>query len=299
MTFDEFIKKWNGKGIDFDGAYGDQCMDLMHQYCVEVLGLSDGRILAASAAKDVYLNFANIFGNQYFDQIKNTPTGIPQKGDIILWGTGLGPDGHVAIFVGGDANKFKSFDQNFPIGSKCHLQDHNYTGLLGWLHPKNSNPEIDLQAELDKTRQERDTNWNLYQECLGKEADYQKQINDLQNANITLNAKIAAMGKAIKEDAIEDSDTGKQLLEATAKLQDAQKDLDFIAYTVGVAPYDFQRTLAGIEALKIPTEEAVKPVLKERNELYRLFFEQGLALYKRFRPPEGFLTKIINWILRR
>ena len=39
MTFDEFIAKWNGKGIDLDYAYGDQCMDLMHQYIVEVLGL--------------------------------------------------------------------------------------------------------------------------------------------------------------------------------------------------------------------------------------------------------------------
>lgn len=133
MTFDEFVTKWNGKGIDFDGAYGDQCMDLMHQYVVEVLGLSDGRILAAPAAKYVYLNFSTIYGNQYFERIANTPTGVPQKGDIVLWD---GYYGHVAIFKEGNVNNFRSFDQNYPVGSKCHIQYHNYTNVLGWLRFK-------------------------------------------------------------------------------------------------------------------------------------------------------------------
>jgi len=136
MTLQEFITKWNGKGIDFDGAYGDQCMDLMHQYHVEVLGIIDYRTLAAPAAKDVYLQFETRFNHDLFEKIANTPTGVPNPGDIVLWGTGIGPYGHVAVFVSGDANSFKSFDQNWPVDSKCHLQDHNYTGVLGWLRFK-------------------------------------------------------------------------------------------------------------------------------------------------------------------
>lgn len=136
MTFDNFIAKWNGRGIDFDGYYGDQCMDLMHQYCVEVLGLTDGRILAAPSAKDVYLNYPKTFGSQYFTQIANTPTNVPQKGDIIFWGTGIGPYGHVAIFRDGNVNSFNSFDQNFPTGSKCKIVKHDYRGVLGWLRLK-------------------------------------------------------------------------------------------------------------------------------------------------------------------
>jgi hypothetical protein len=31
---------------------------------------------------------------------------------------------------------FTSFDQNWPLNSLCHFQNHNYTGVLGWLHPK-------------------------------------------------------------------------------------------------------------------------------------------------------------------
>ncbi len=142
ITFDpDFINKWNGKGIDFDGYYGDQCMDLMHQYIVEVLGYTDGRILAAPTAKDVYLNFNNMFGKEYFTKIDNTPTGVPQKGDIVFWNASPGNTaGHVAIFKDGDVNAFNSFDQNYPTGSKCHIQNHNYNYVLGWLRGKPNTP---------------------------------------------------------------------------------------------------------------------------------------------------------------
>lgn len=134
MSFDQFISKWNGRGIDFDGYYGDQCMDLMHQYLSEVLGLTDGRILAAPNAKTVYTNFANVFGHERFERIANTPNGVPQKGDIVFWGNGTA--GHVAIYRDGNVYSFTSFDQNYPTGSKCHLQKHDYTGVLGWLRIK-------------------------------------------------------------------------------------------------------------------------------------------------------------------
>ena len=60
MTLDEHIAKWQGKPIDFDGAYGFQCMDLMHQYVYEVLGITDRSVLAAPIARLVYQNFINI-----------------------------------------------------------------------------------------------------------------------------------------------------------------------------------------------------------------------------------------------
>lgn len=146
ISFDSFISKWTNRGIDFDGAYGDQCMDLMHQYIVEVLGLADPRILAAAYARYVFERFDSMVGRDKFTAIKNTPTGIPQKGDIVLWGAPYGSfidtngrvqyAGHVAIFVEGNVNRFKSFDQNWPAGSKCHLQEHSYDGVIGWLRFK-------------------------------------------------------------------------------------------------------------------------------------------------------------------
>lgn len=128
MTTQEFFDKWNNKGIDFDGYYGFQCMDLAHQYAVEVVGID---IHPAPAAKDVWNE--TIDG---YDKIENTPEGVPTRGDIVIWGTGVGAYGHIAVFDHGDQNSFTSFDQNWPLNSLCHYQNHNYNGVLGWFHPQ-------------------------------------------------------------------------------------------------------------------------------------------------------------------
>ncbi len=39
MTLDEFVKKYLGKKVDYDGQYGAQCVDLFRQYCKDVLGI--------------------------------------------------------------------------------------------------------------------------------------------------------------------------------------------------------------------------------------------------------------------
>lgn len=135
MTLQEYIDKYNGQGIDVDNAFGYQCVDNMHRYIQEVLGLTNLSILAGPSAKDIYNSFPNIVGFQYFNKIDNTPTGVPKPGDIMFWGTKVGKYGHVAIFKDGNADSFISFDQNFPLGSVCHLQPHNYNGVVGWLRP--------------------------------------------------------------------------------------------------------------------------------------------------------------------
>lgn len=135
ITFDQFVAKYTGVGIDTDGYYGYQCMDLMHKYCQEVLGLQDLRILAASNAKSVYLNFNNVFGHELFEKIDNTPTGVPLKGDIVFYGNY--PDGHVDVFIQGDVNSYRSFSQNLPTGSLSNTINHpNYANVLGWLRYK-------------------------------------------------------------------------------------------------------------------------------------------------------------------
>ena len=102
-----------------------QCTDLGNAYIRDVLGL---RIIEWTNAVD----FPSKAGDKY-EYIKNTPTGVPQAGDLMIWGKS---PGHIAIFVSGDTNKFTSFDQNWPVKSPSHLQEHTYTNVLGWLHPK-------------------------------------------------------------------------------------------------------------------------------------------------------------------
>ena len=135
MIIDEFFQKYNGKGVDFDGFYGYQCMDLYQQYNKEVIS---GPHLPANAYQ-VWNNFPR----DLYTKIENTPEGVPQLGDVIIWNKNTGGGyGHIAVFKEGNANSFLSFDQNWPVGSICHFQNHNYTNVLGWLRP---NPAIITQ----------------------------------------------------------------------------------------------------------------------------------------------------------
>jgi len=136
MTLDDFIKKYDGKGIDFDGKFSTQCVDLYRQYVKEVLGFPQSP--PVEGAKDIW----DTYLPEYYKRIENTPYGVPEKGDIVIWGTKIGKYGHVAIFLEGDAKKFKSFDQNYPTGTLCHIQEHTYTGVLGWLRPIVKSMEI-------------------------------------------------------------------------------------------------------------------------------------------------------------
>lgn len=129
MTTSEFFTKWNGKSLDFDGFYGYQCMDLYQQYNKDVVVAP---YVPSPFAKDVWNNYPKNF----YTRIANTPNGVPQKGDVVIWGGGVnGGAGHIAVFYQGNVYSFTSFDQNWN-GQYCHFQSHNYNYVLGWLRPK-------------------------------------------------------------------------------------------------------------------------------------------------------------------
>jgi len=181
MMLNEFVEKWQGKYLDFDGMYGVQCMDLMHQYCVEVLGLSNPKILAAPGAKDVYNNFENITGHEYFEKIPNSLTALPLEGDILFWDWGNW--GHVAICVNQITQlTFYSFDANYPnSGDYPHIQKHTYSSVLGWLRfKKDSIPQSPELTECLKQHGE------LVDKCNQKD----KLIEEMQNETEGLKAQI-------------------------------------------------------------------------------------------------------------
>jgi len=137
MTFDDFIKKYNGKGINFDGAYGNQCVDLYRQYVKEVLKVPQSP--SVSAAKHIWTTYLT----KYFNRYTNTITAVPKKGDIIIWGDKIGSYGHVGVYISGNVFSFTSFDQNWPEAygkGVSHKQSHSYKGVLGWLRLKPTAP---------------------------------------------------------------------------------------------------------------------------------------------------------------
>jgi len=189
MTLKEFMKKWAGKPTDFDGIYPNQCMDLMHFYVYEVLGLKDKTILAAPSAKGVYQNFK---WKTYFEKIDNTPNGIPEEGDIIFWGGGQW--GHVAIFLKGDVNEFISFDANYPIGTLPHEQYHNYFNVLGWLRikEKDSDDLAILQKEISVLEARLEASKHTEELLI-------KKINELDNNYVLLEEKYAKDNKVLAD----------------------------------------------------------------------------------------------------
>lgn len=126
--FQNFLQQYNGKYVDWDGVYGAQCFDLVNKWST-YLG---------------YRPFTGLYAYGIIDQtqgnytkILNSPTAVPQAGDIIVWNSRYGGGyGHTAIATGiGDTNSFESFDQNYPTGSPAHLVRHSYDGVIGWLRP--------------------------------------------------------------------------------------------------------------------------------------------------------------------
>ena len=134
MNLDEFINKYKGSKIEYDNVSPYQCVDLVKMYAKKVLGLDFG---AFGNAKDYYYNFEAIKTlKDNFTKIKNTPTFIPQKGDIVIWGNGK--YGHIAVATGeGTTRWFKSFDQNYGIDKRCRIVKHDYKNFLGVLRPNN------------------------------------------------------------------------------------------------------------------------------------------------------------------
>lgn len=135
MYLNEFINKYNNKKIDWDNAYGAQCVDLFRYYIKEVLGINQSP-KGVNGAKNFWTNYNTdpVLKNN-FGRITNTPTFVPKAGDVAIWGNGA--YGHIAVCNGvGDTHTFESFDQNYPLNSACHIVKHNYTGFLGVLRPK-------------------------------------------------------------------------------------------------------------------------------------------------------------------
>jgi hypothetical protein len=136
VTYDEFVAKWNGVLADYDGYYGAQCVDLFNFYNRDVVKQSFVGTPATGGAADLWNYWKSLSG-----YTKISRNGVPPKGAVVVWDantSATGPAGHVGIASGeGNSQSFISFDQNYPIGTKPHMQSHGYAGVLGWYVPIN------------------------------------------------------------------------------------------------------------------------------------------------------------------
>ena len=221
MTLDEFIKKYEGKGVDVDGYPADnkyQCVDLYRQYVKEVLGYPQSPPVVG--AKDIWDSYLP----EYFKRIENTPTGVPEKGDIVIFGTGLGKYGHVAIFVEGTTSRFTSFDQNYPTGSLCHLQGHTYNAVIGWLTPLQK--PMDIPNYLKTLLQEANIDINnegAFRSFWQKAKDYDQHIKELNERVKSLADNVESLGTQVSA-LTEDNQKLRNKLSETEEALNTERD---------------------------------------------------------------------------
>lgn len=137
MNLEEFVIKYSGKKVDFDGVYGAQCVDLFRQYSKECLGISEhtGSCSTSGGAKDLFLDYPKMEKEKkYFT--RETKKAMVQ-GDILIWNeTETNKYGHVAIYLGKLNNSLIVFEQDGfkQDGAKINIRSKN--NLLGFLRKK-------------------------------------------------------------------------------------------------------------------------------------------------------------------
>lgn len=167
MTTKEFIAHYlKIGGVDFDGAYGKQCVDLFRAFHRDVLGRNK-QPRGVVGAKDFWANYdtdSELKDN--YTKIPNTADFVPIEGDVMVWSNGT--YGHIAICNGvADTNTFKSLDQNWTNNREINIVTHNYTNVFGVLRPKEldmTEEKIYTEQEMSDVRLARDENWQLFQE---------------------------------------------------------------------------------------------------------------------------------------
>ena len=69
MNYVEFKNKYNGKFVDYDGAYGYQCWDLGEVYFTQVLGLPASVLAGCGLVSNMLYPPKRNELNKYFDEI--------------------------------------------------------------------------------------------------------------------------------------------------------------------------------------------------------------------------------------
>jgi len=144
MNHQEWVSKWLGKPIDYDKAYGAQCVDVARQYAADVHGVTN--LEGVHGAVDFFvkhssrpIQIANYFAIKYQEGME-----IPQ-GALVVWGAIIsnGNFGHIGICDSStqltltvlDQDGFDNPQRDVKLGSVNGLRKRTvtYGNVLGYL----------------------------------------------------------------------------------------------------------------------------------------------------------------------
>jgi len=279
MSLQDFVKRWTNKPCDFDGSFGNQCVDLYRMYVKEVLnGIQSP---PAAGAKEVWKNY----NQDTFIQSQE-----PEEGDVVVWGGGT--YGHIAIFVNGTKDSFNSFDQNYPVGSLPHIQYHTGTNVLGFLRPKGGGSMNPLNYKLQPNE------W-VQLGVQNKPIDHTKTVGELIKDLGLRYDIIADLNKSVGE-----------LTASNTELQNAiettRKDAEKVVSTALQDKNSCTLILANVEATLASTKAEVdnlqaqanndRRTIIELHETIQNLNEDGLSQYNGWKLIKLGIAKVINSI---
>ena len=135
MFFEQFITKYCGKKVDYDGVFGAQCVDLFRKYCEDVLNIPHtGSCTTTGGAKDLYTDYSNMpLEKKFFTRLAKNAT--PSYGYVAVWdSTPTNKYGHVAVVICRlDASSLLVFEQNGVLQDGAKLVRRDTKNLLGYL----------------------------------------------------------------------------------------------------------------------------------------------------------------------
>lgn len=130
----EWINSHTNKGVDFDGMYGYQCMDLAVAYIYYV---TDGQVQMWGNAKDAINNNFKGLCTVY----RNTPSFKPQLGDVAVYTSGFyATYGHIQVVISGNLNYYVCLEQNWNGNGASYqelatVRTHYYDGVTHFIRP--------------------------------------------------------------------------------------------------------------------------------------------------------------------
>ena len=133
MTLKEFFDNTYGRKIDFDGAYGAQCVDLFRQYNKDVYGWPHTG--GVEGAKDLYLKYESLpEEKRRYERIPYSAGKQPVEGDVIIYDASPSNQyGHVAIVLFSTPAHIIVYEQDGYKQDGAKVGVRSYERCLGWL----------------------------------------------------------------------------------------------------------------------------------------------------------------------
>jgi len=144
MTLQQFIDEYNGKQLDFDNAYGYQCVDMWNFYNDQVVGAPFIGTPVTNGARDLF-EVDSSARRAYYDVL---PASVELKaGDTVVYGEPHGRAvvngvqvffGHVAVYIGNN----QMINQRGRKGEVVSIDPLITKSMLGVLRPRNFESNI-------------------------------------------------------------------------------------------------------------------------------------------------------------